>query len=188
MTNLTKLRSAFAFAILACHSLCVPRALAFIPWDQDQTFGQFPRGSSSEQRENLSIHKPWSGENRFLERIFKVGRFKNLYVARLKEFNDTVLKPQTIRQYVDELAGILRPPVQEESPARLIEYDKATKGEVLSISMGPAGFGGTAVKPIKAFVEPRSQSVHDQLSGKSEGQTISGGFGFGPPRGRRVPP
>ena len=164
------------------------RKFMFMPWDQDQTFGQFPRGSSSEQRENLSIHKPWSGENRFLERVFKVEQFKSLYIARLKEFNDTVLKPQTIRQYVDELAGVLRLPIQEESPARLIEYDKATKGETINISMGPAGFSGTAVKPIKAFVEPRWKSVRDQLSGKSQGETISSGFGFGPQRGRPGPP
>jgi spore coat protein H len=160
----------------------------FIPWDQDQTFGQFPRGSSSEQRENLSIHKPWSGENRFLERVFKVDEFKKLYLARLKEFSDSVLKPQTIRQYVDELAGVLRRPVQEESPTKLIEYDKATRGEAINISMGPAGFGGTTVKPIKAFVEPRWQSVRDQLSGRSQGETISSGFGFGPPRGRPAAP
>jgi spore coat protein H len=166
----------------------ISRKFMFIPWDQDQTFGQFPRGSSSEQRENLSIHKPWSGENRFLERVFKADQFKSLYLARLKEFNDTVLKPQTIRQYVDELAGVLRPPIEEESPARLVEYDKATKGEVINISMGPAGFSGTAVKPIKAFVEPRSQSVRDQLSGSLQGETISSGFGFGPPRGRPGPP
>jgi hypothetical protein len=54
--------------------------------------------------------------------------------------------------------------------------------------MGPTGFSGTAVKPIKAFVEPRWQSVRDQLSGRSEGQTISSGFGFGSPRGRPGPP
>lgn len=44
---------------------------------------------------------------------------------------------------------------------------------------GPGGFGG-GVKPIKAFVGVRWQSVEDQLSGKSTGVELGGGFG-GPP-------
>ena len=63
----------------------------FIPWDQDQPFGQFPRGTQ-EQRENLSIHKPWSGENRFLERVYKSESFKTAYLARLTDFNKTIFE------------------------------------------------------------------------------------------------
>ena len=44
----------------------------FIPWDQDHSWGQFDR-ASQEQRDKLSIHHPWQGENSFLERMFKAG-------------------------------------------------------------------------------------------------------------------
>jgi hypothetical protein len=47
---------------------------------------------------------------------------------------------------------------------------------------GPGGFGGGGVKPMKAFVGIRWQSVADQLSGKSTGVELGGGFG-GPPGG-----
>jgi hypothetical protein len=77
------------------------------------------------------------------------------------------------------LASALRSAVQEESPERLTEFTKAAAGEMISISMG---FGGLPGKPIKAFIEPRQKSVRDQLTGKTEGQTISSGFGGG---GRR---
>jgi spore coat protein CotH len=43
----------------------------FMPWDLDHSFGQFGMTGSQEQRENLSIHRPWRGEVRFLERVFK---------------------------------------------------------------------------------------------------------------------
>jgi spore coat protein H len=152
----------------------------FLPWDQDQTFGQFPRGSTAEQRENLTIHKSW-GESRFLERVFKVEEFKKLYLAKLQEFNDTILKPESIRAEVDRLAPVLRAAVQEESPERLAQFDKAAAGEMVNIYMGQVGTGGTPVKSIKGFVGPRHQSVRDQLAGKSEGQTIFSGFG-GPRR------
>lgn len=147
----------------------------FIPWDQDQPFGQFPRGTEA-QRENLSIHRPWSGENRFLERVFKVESFRKAYLARLQEFSGTIFRPDRIHQQVNELATALRGPVEEEGPERLASMHKAAAGEKVTISMGP-GFGrGTQVKPIKPFVVARSASVLEQLAGKSEGQTISRGF------------
>lgn len=149
----------------------------FIPWDQDQTFGTFPRGSSEKQRENLSIRKPWSGQNRFLERVFKTDSFQKPFLARMDEFNRTILRPEPIHQQVEELTQVLRAPMQEESPNRLAEFNKAAAGEKVTIYMGAFGSeDGTLVKPIKSFVVARGQSVSDQLTGKSQGQTINSGF------------
>jgi spore coat protein CotH len=148
----------------------------FIPWDQDQPFGQFPRGTQ-EQRENLSIQKPWTGENRFLERVYKVDAFKAAYLKRLTELNKTIFEPERLHRQVDELAAVLRAPIQEESPERLSEFNKAVAGQTLTIVMGPGFAGGTAVTPIKPFVKARVKSVADQLAGKSEGKVINPGFG-----------
>jgi spore coat protein H len=157
----------------------------FIPWDQDQTFGQFPRGSTQDQRENLSIQRPWSGANRFLERVFKTESFKKVYLTRLQEFNGSIFKPERLARQVNELATVLRAPVQEESPARLAELNRAAAGERVTTYLGPIGFGGQLVKPIRSFAEARAQSVSDQLAGKSQGETLNSGFG--PMGGRRFP-
>lgn len=151
---------------------------AFVPWDQDQAFGQFPRGSE-EERENLSIQKPWSGENRFLARVFKVEAFKKAYLERFNEFSTGIFQPERIQKQVDELAAVLRAPLQEESPERLAELNKAASGQKVAITMGPGYSGPILTKPIKPFVEARSKSVKDQLAGKSEGQSINP---FGRPR------
>ena len=161
------------------------RKFLFIAWDQDQTFGQFPRGSTEEQRENLSIQKPWAGPNRFLERVFQTDAFKRAYLARLQEFNGSILKPDRLSRQVDELAAVLRAPVGEESPERLAELNRAVAGEKVTTYLGPIAFGAQLVKPIKSFVEARSQSVSDQLAGKSQGEVLSSGFG--PPGGRPSP-
>ena len=134
--------------------------MMFIPWDQDQTFGQFPRGSQ-EQRENLSIHKPWSGENRFLERVFKAEQFKNAYLARMREFHETIFQPARIAQQIDELAIVIRDSIREESDKRSAELENTVAGKQVTSSMGP-GFN-VPVSSIKPFVEARSQSVKDQL-------------------------
>ena len=148
----------------------------FIPWDQDQPFGQFPRGTQ-EQRENLGIHKPWTGQNRFLERIYESEPFKKAYLASLREFNNSIFQPERIHRQVDELARILRAPIQEESQERLAEFDKAAAGQKLVITMGPGFQGGTEVTPIKPFVTARTKAVAEQLDGKSEGKTLNPGFG-----------
>ena len=176
----------------------------FIPWDLDHSFGQFGLMGNQEQREDLSIHQPWRGQNRFLERVFKVEAFKKLYLARLKEFTDTIFKPQRFETQVDELAAAIRSSVEEESPSKLARFDKAVSGEAVE----PGGFGGPAdvlrplrggrgdgprfggpggfmqaSKPIKTFVKARAESVKGQLAGTSEGETL-GEFGFGGRGGR----
>jgi hypothetical protein len=148
----------------------------FLAWDQDQPFGQFPRGTQ-EQRENLSIHKPWTGQNRFLERAYESEPFKKAYLASLRELNKSIFQPERIHRQVDQLALVLREPIQEESAERLAEFDKAAAGKKLTITMGPGFQGGTEVTPIKPFVSARNQSVADQLEGKSQGKTINPGFG-----------
>jgi hypothetical protein len=149
----------------------------FIPWDQDHSWGQFMR-ASQEQRDKLSIQHPWQGENFYLERMFKVEAFKKLYVARLEEFSKTIFKPERIAQQVDQIAAVIRPAVQEESEAKLTRFDKLVAGEILS---APGPFGGGQIKPIKPFTKVRTESVLDQLAGKSEGLVAGSGFpgGFG---------
>ena len=146
----------------------------FIPWDQDQPFGQFPRGTQ-DQRENLSIRKPWMGENRFLKRVYESESFKKAYLASLREFNKSIFQPERIHRQVDELALVLRAPIQEESQERLSKFDKAVAGQKLTIAMGPGFPRETDVTPIKPFVKSRTKSVADQLDDKSEGKTINPG-------------
>lgn len=90
----------------------------FIPWDQDHSFGQMPRGTQ-EQRDKLSILHPWQGKNPFLERMFKLEQFKKPYLACMDEFSRTICAPDRLSRQVDEIAACIRSAVQEESAAGL---------------------------------------------------------------------
>jgi hypothetical protein len=114
------------------------RQFQLLPWDLDHAFGQFYPIGTPQQRENLSIHKPWAGEVRFLDRVYKVDRFKRLYLARMQEFSETIFQPERLQRQVDELAAVLRPAVQEESDEKLARFDRVVAGE----PVGPVGFGG----------------------------------------------
>ncbi|HWI20618.1 MAG TPA: CotH kinase family protein, partial [Vicinamibacterales bacterium] len=65
----------------------------FLPWDLDHSFGQFPMGGSQEQREKLSIDRPWSGQVKLLERMFAVPEFRDKYRARLAEYRKSIFDP-----------------------------------------------------------------------------------------------
>lgn len=177
--------------------------LQFVPWDLDHSFGQFPMGGSQEEREQLSIQKPWRGANRFLERVFKTEAFKKLYRTAITEFSKSIFIPDRFKQQVDEVAAAIRPAVSEESEVKLARFEKAVAGESVErlrfgggpggplregeegqgrVRFGPGRFRQPA-KPIKAFVTARAQSVADQLDGRSEGAAASES-GFGPPGAR----
>ena len=181
------------------------RQFQFLPWDQDHSFGQFGMRGTQEQREKLSLQKPWQGENRFLERVYKTETFQKPYRARLQEFSQTLFRPERFDQQVDTLAAAIRPAVREESKEALERLDKAVAGETLEPGRpgggggpgpgGPGGggprFGGPGgfmqpIKPIKPFARIRTQSVLDQLAGKTPGEVL-GEFGFGRPGGRGGP-
>jgi spore coat protein H len=157
----------------------------FIPWDMDHSFGQFPMVGTEDQRMNLSLDKPWRGQNRFLERMFNYPAFKTKYLAVFKEYNDTLFKPERMARQVDELAAILRNSVKEESSEKLTRFDKVISGETVT----PTGFGGPmgqGTKPIKPFAKARHDSIISQLSGKNHGETLDtlpGGPGGGPDMG-----
>lgn len=168
------------------------RQFQFLPWDLDHAFGRFPMMGSQDQRNNLSIHKPWSGKILFLERVYKVEKFKRIYLAHMAKFSQTVYQPKRIEQQVDELAQALRPSVARESEEKLSRFDQAVKNEpAKSVNadnqFGRPSFGGpggfmSADKPIKAFVAVRTPSVIDQLAGRTNGLELTG-FGPGGPGG-----
>jgi len=158
---------------------------AIIPWDLDLSFGGMGGGTE------LSIEHPWRGQNRFLDRLFKVDAFKKLYLARMTEFNQSIFKPERLTRQVDETAALIRPAVSEESEAKLASFDKRVAGESSGGRGGfggGSGFGGSGGRggpggrgtPIKAFAEPRARSVAAQLSGESQGQQDGGFGGRGP--------
>jgi spore coat protein CotH len=156
--------------------------LTFIPWDQDHSFGQFAMRGTQEQREQLSIHRPWDGQNRFLERLYKVEAFKKTYLLRLDEFSKTLFRPEHFTQQIETIAAAIRPAVKEESAEKLARFDKVVAGETPQQGGQARPFNfGPPPKPIKPFVRIRAQSIADQLSGRANGMELGfgGGGGFG---------
>lgn len=159
---------------------------AFVPWDLDRAFGNF----FSPSPEELSVQKAWGEDNRFLKRVMNVPEVRQVYLARLEEFQNSLFRPESLNERIDKLAALIRPVVTEESSESATGFDRAVANAEPSeapAQAGPGGFRMPVAKPIKDFIKARHQSVASQLAGKSEGNPIGGGFGP-PPGGGGNPP
>jgi spore coat protein H len=123
----------------------------FIPWDLDHSFGQFPMAGAPGELAQLNIAKPWRGASRFLERVYRLETFRDLYVARLRTLNDTLARPERLAEQVDALAARLRPAIQHtESVEKLARFDAAVNGErdaALVVAAGSPRARSAAVPP-----------------------------------------
>lgn len=136
------------------------RKFSFIPWDLDRAFGQF--GVMGGDMQRVDILRPWEGQNRFLERMFRLEAFRKLYLGHMAEFGKTIFQPERFGPQVDAISAAVRPAVAEESAVLLERFDAAVAGRTMPDTLG-RNFGMADV-PIKTFVKGRAASVTEQLA------------------------
>jgi len=153
----------------------------FIPWDLDQAWGSFPQFGTAMARERASIWHPWSGRNRFLQRVMAVEEFRQLYRQRMEELLANAFRPDRLYARIDELAPVIRDAVAAESTYRLRLFDQAVNTNWLA---GPRDSDGDdqsrPVHQVKRFIVNRAKSVRAQLDGKSKGIILEPQIGWGP--------
>jgi spore coat protein H len=94
----------------------------FIAWDQDFSFG------NSRNNGAWSIYSPWSGNNRFLSRLYAVETFRSKYLARMTEFSERLFVAERFQQQVTEIGSAIRPSVALEGADWLPGVDQAIAG------------------------------------------------------------
>lgn len=145
--------------------------LHFIPWDVDRALANFPIFGSAEQQMDLSLHHPYGGTNKLVERLLAIPEVREKYDALLRELAAGVFSREALQK---------RLTVLEEASRPLLDRDKEAAAKRKESTAG--GFGPpmmfAAPPPLATFIEKRSVSVAAQLAGKSKGH-IPGGFGPG---------
>ena len=94
----------------------------FIAWDQDFSFGNVRNNG------NLTIYYPWSGNNLFLSRLYKIDAFRSKYLARMTEFSDRLFVAERFLQQVSEIGPAIRPSVELEGAHWLTAFDQVASG------------------------------------------------------------
>jgi spore coat protein H len=131
------------------------RKLAFIPWDQDHSFGNFPPQPGIHA--DGSIFAPTPEKILFLERMMAVPAFRGAYLARMREFSQTVLQPARFAAQVNEIVSVIRPIVVQEPPKLInARFDADPLTMFDRIVAGQRG--------LLPFITARAQSVSGQLA------------------------
>jgi spore coat protein H len=94
----------------------------FIAWDQDFSFG------NGRYNSGWSIYRPWSGNHRFLSRLYGVDAFRAKYLARVTEFSERLFVADRFRQQVGEIGPAIRPSVAREGTQWLAGLDEVVAG------------------------------------------------------------
>ena len=137
-----------------------------LPWDLDHSFGAFPLMGTPESRRDMSIDRPGaqSSNNRVLERVLANDGFRDAYHRKLDSLLDTVFDEQKLQAQIEVAGDFVRPLIHESEQGKF------------DLVLGEAPTWGEP-HVLKYFVTKRTESVRDQLSGKSTGQTHSYGNG-----------
>jgi putative membrane-bound dehydrogenase-like protein len=147
----------------------------FIPGDLEFSLANFLLMGSPEQLMDLSVIKPYPGENKLPDRLLAIKDVSEKYQKLLKELSATAFtKGQLLKEaeLIDKATKEIR-----EKEAKAV----AARNEPAPGFGGPGGMGPQP-PDIKTFAEKRAESVAAQLAGKSKGYTPQQ-FGFGPQPG-----
>jgi hypothetical protein len=147
----------------------------FIPGDLEFSLANLLLFGSPDELMDLSVMKPYPGENKLPDRLLANPKIAAQYQKLLKELASTVF---TRERLLSEAAAIDR----ATNEIRAKEQQAAAARPAQPGLFGGPGPQGPQPPDLKLFAERRTQSVSAQLEGESLGY-IPRPFSFGPPPG-----
>jgi putative membrane-bound dehydrogenase-like protein len=148
----------------------------FIPGDLEFSFANLLLFGTPEQLLDLSVMKPYPGENKLPDRLLSSKDIAERYRKLLGELSTTVFTKDKIvatAAAIDKATATIRDKEQKAAAAR----------PAAPAGFGPPpGAGGPQPPDLATFAEKRTKSIASQLAGVSKG-FVPQPFNFGPPPG-----
>ena len=143
----------------------------FLPGDLEFSLAGFLLMGNAEQVMDLSILKPYPGENKLPDRLLAIKEIRERY---LKIVGELTKKTFTKQQLLAQAEAI------EKATQRVREKE----AKAVAARREPPGFGGGGPQApgMKTFADKRTASVESQLAGKSKG-FLPQPLQLGPPPG-----
>ena len=154
----------------------------FLPGDLEFSLANFLLMGSADELMNLSLTKPYPGENKLPDRLLAIKNVSEKYRTIVEQLSKTTaFATDRLSSDIDAIDKATQAIHEKEVQA------VAARGEQAPGFGG--GTGGAAPQPpdLRRFVEQRSASIAAQLAGTSKGFVprpfgFGQGGGFGPPR------
>jgi putative membrane-bound dehydrogenase-like protein len=146
----------------------------FIPGDLESSLANFQMMGSPDQLMDLSLTRPYPGENKLPDRLLAVKEINTKYQQLLKELTASAFTKERLLREAEAVAKTTQPILAKEAKAVAARKEPPA-------GFGPPGGFGPQPPSLKAFAEKRTASVAAQLAGTSKGYVPK--FAFGPPGG-----
>ena len=151
----------------------------FIPGDLEFSLANLLLFGSPEELMELSLMRPYPGENKLPDRLLRDKAREAQYRALLKELASTVFSRERLSNdaaAIDKATKAIRDKEQQAAAAQ----------PTPAASFGPAGGAGPQPPDIRTFIDKRTKSIADQLAGTSNGY-VPRPIQFGPIPGQSRP-
>ncbi len=148
----------------------------FIPGDQELAFANFLMMGTADQLMDMSLARPYGGENRLADRLLAIKDVRDAYRKVLEDLASTVFRKEHLLADIAAIEGATKAILEREAAAR------AERAEP-PVGFGPPG--APSAPDLQTFADRRTASIADQLAGKKDGYRPR--FNFGPPGGGAPP-
>ena len=131
----------------------------FLPGDLEFSLAGFLLMGNAEQVMDLSVRKPYPGENKLPDRLLAIKEVNERYLALLKELTGKAFTKDQLLRDADAIDAATKTVREKEAKAVAARMEP------------PAGFGagGPQAPSLKTFAEKRTASVAAQLAGNPTG-------------------
>ena len=129
----------------------------FIPWDLNLAFAGIVMGGSVDQLLDLSIMHPHWDQNKLIDRLLALPKYRESYRKFMRELIDGVVPRRRLEQWISDMRERTGPILEKEKAAA------ARRKETPGFPM--VGF----VPPLEKFLEKRYASIEAQLTDQRPG-------------------
>lgn len=142
------------------------RRFSVLPWDLDHSFGALGMLGSTRDLMDLSIRRPYPGQNRLVERLLAEEKHFAVYKGHIARLLKETFTEKWVRAQAATIARTITPAREREKQAIADRREGWNTWKMLEVLNPPP-------TPV-VFAAKRIASLESQLSGKSQGVVLRG--------------
>ncbi len=135
------------------------RKFYFFPWDLDRAFSNFFLSGTNNQQMDQSFLQPYGAEHKLTERILALPGMRERYLKLLGEFSQSTFALSRLKTELQTINQPIQGLIERDKTVAKARGEKKTPGP--GFMLPPPG--------LDLFLDRRTTSLANQLSGRSEG-------------------
>lgn len=156
----------------------------YIPWDVNEAFGNLQLGKW-QQMLDFDIYRPYVGEKILISRILAIEKYKEQYLAYIREYVQGAFEPEKMHAETQRLHDFIKDAVVA-APHKIFSDDEFKESLDGMVEQKFPIFSDSIIG-LNIFVTERVDSVKAQLAGEKEGYQVAEISAPSPPPQQQLP-